>query len=125
MKCAEDHMTYTCTKPTTTPPKCSNCGGEHLSTYIKCEKNPNNGLPVKYVEAPLPKSNPWLRNRDVNERKNETRTADKKDNQGDDLATTLGRMLITLNNTNATHDQKMEFILQTERITKLFNKKDK
>ncbi|GJQ65689.1 hypothetical protein Trydic_g7775 [Trypoxylus dichotomus] len=40
MKCGEDHSTHLCEKPKTTPPKCANCGGEHLSTYLKCPENP-------------------------------------------------------------------------------------
>lgn len=32
MKCGDNHSTHECEKPRTTPPKCANCGGEHLST---------------------------------------------------------------------------------------------
>lgn len=121
MKCAQEHFTFECTKPTTTPPMCSNCGGEHLSTFIKCPKNPNNGLPGKFVEAPLPKTNPWLKRKEENDQKKEIQTANKQEPKNEELATSLGKMLITLNNTNATYEQKIEFIKQTEEITKMFN----
>ncbi|GJQ84759.1 hypothetical protein Trydic_g21160 [Trypoxylus dichotomus] len=58
MKCGEDHSKHLCEKPRTTPPKCANCGGEHLSTYLKCPENPNNAVGKKYIDAPLPKNNP-------------------------------------------------------------------
>ncbi|GJQ79451.1 hypothetical protein Trydic_g5039 [Trypoxylus dichotomus] len=38
-KC-EDHSTHLCEKPRTTPPKCANCGGEHLSTYLSALRTP-------------------------------------------------------------------------------------
>ncbi|GJQ70170.1 hypothetical protein Trydic_g9515 [Trypoxylus dichotomus] len=61
MKCGEDHSTHLCQKPRTTPPKCANCGGEHLSTYLKCPENPNNAAGKKYIDAPLPKNSPWTK----------------------------------------------------------------
>lgn len=42
MKCSESHSTHLCSKPKTTPAKCSNCGGEHTSKAIFCPENPNN-----------------------------------------------------------------------------------
>ncbi|GJQ65604.1 hypothetical protein Trydic_g12483, partial [Trypoxylus dichotomus] len=58
MKCGEGHFTHLCTKPKTTPPKCANCQGEHLSTYIKCPGNPNNAAVNKnFIDAPPPKVN--------------------------------------------------------------------
>ncbi|GJQ67692.1 hypothetical protein Trydic_g6725, partial [Trypoxylus dichotomus] len=57
MKCGEDHSTHLCEKPKTKPPKCANCGGEHLSTAISCKKNPNNPtIGTKKQEAPAPKT---------------------------------------------------------------------
>lgn len=49
MKCAENHSTHTCTKVTTTPAKCSNCGGPHPSTYRGCKSRPN--IVAKPVKA--------------------------------------------------------------------------
>ncbi|GJQ76915.1 hypothetical protein Trydic_g19871 [Trypoxylus dichotomus] len=58
MKCGEGHSTHLCTKPKTSPPKCANCQGEHLSTYIKCPVNPNNAaVNKKFIDAPSPKVN--------------------------------------------------------------------
>ncbi|GJQ77478.1 hypothetical protein Trydic_g23129 [Trypoxylus dichotomus] len=106
MKCDENHSTHLCAKPATTPPKCANCGGEHLSTCIKCPKNPNNpNLPQKLVPAPLPKINPWNKNINVDSKPTpETpkpepkKTAHAKKviptNDQDELALVLGRMLL-------------------------------
>ncbi|GJQ83164.1 hypothetical protein Trydic_g19507 [Trypoxylus dichotomus] len=49
MNGGEGHSTHLCEKPRTTPPKCANCGGEHLSTYLKCPENPNNAVGKKYM----------------------------------------------------------------------------
>lgn len=42
LKCAENHSTHLCRKPTTLPPKCANCAGEHVASYSGCPKNPKN-----------------------------------------------------------------------------------
>ncbi|GJQ78211.1 hypothetical protein Trydic_g2540 [Trypoxylus dichotomus] len=58
-KCGEGHSTHLCTKPKATPPKCANCNGEHLTTYIKCPANPNNAaVNKKFIDAPPPKTKP-------------------------------------------------------------------
>ncbi|GJQ87978.1 hypothetical protein Trydic_g12907 [Trypoxylus dichotomus] len=73
MRCGEGHSTHLCTKPKTTPPKCVNCQGEHLSTYTKCPANPNNAaVNKKFIDAPLPKVNPWTTKRETTGMKNET-----------------------------------------------------
>lgn len=36
VKCAGNHLTATCTKPTNAPPKCSNCGEPHPANYRGC-----------------------------------------------------------------------------------------
>ncbi|GJQ83116.1 hypothetical protein Trydic_g12038 [Trypoxylus dichotomus] len=126
MKCGEDHSTHLCEKPKTTPPKCANCGGEHLSTYLKCPENPNNAVGKKYIDAPLPKNNPWTRKKDngpsntqpLKEEPKKT-TNNKTENK---LALILGRMLLNFNNTNATVEQRMEFLRQTEELTALYKK---
>ncbi|GJQ86055.1 hypothetical protein Trydic_g22060 [Trypoxylus dichotomus] len=126
MKCGEDHSTHLCEKPKTTPPKCANCGGEHLSTYLKCPENPNNAVGKKFIDAPLPKNNPWNRKKDngpsnTQPPKEEPKktTANKPE---DKLALILGRMLLNFNNTNATVEQRMEFLRQTEELTALYKK---
>lgn len=40
MKCGENHSTHLCNKSTTTPAKCANCDGEHISISKKCPKRP-------------------------------------------------------------------------------------
>lgn len=131
LKCGENHSTHLCEKPRTTPPKCANCAGEHLSNYIRCPKNPNGARLVKYVDAPMPTTNPWHK---AEEAKNQppppapkttkqVNTGKDVNTTNDDLAVTLGRMLITFNSTNANTDQKLEFLRQTEMITALFNRK--
>ncbi|GJQ88519.1 hypothetical protein Trydic_g4930 [Trypoxylus dichotomus] len=126
MKCGEDHSTHLCEKPNTTPPKCANCGGEHPSTYIKCPENPNNAVGKKYIEAPLPKSNPWTKKKDnrpsnTQPPKEEPKKATNNKTE-DKLALILGRMLLKFNNTNATVEQRMEFLRQTEELTALYKK---
>ncbi|GJQ66661.1 hypothetical protein Trydic_g4630 [Trypoxylus dichotomus] len=125
MKCGENHSTHLC----------ANCGGEHLSTFIKCPKNPNNpNLPQKLVPAPLPKSNPWNKNTNVDSKPTpETskpepkKTAHAKKvmptSDQDELALVLGRMLLVINKTNATKQQKLEFLEHTEQLTKIYNQK--
>lgn len=36
VKCGQGHNTLTCTKPTTTPPKCALCDGDHPANYKGC-----------------------------------------------------------------------------------------
>lgn len=36
LKCAEDHHTKECTKPSNTPATCANCKGDHPANYSKC-----------------------------------------------------------------------------------------
>lgn len=42
MKCGNNHSTRECTKPKTTPAKCANGKGEHLSISRRCKGNSNN-----------------------------------------------------------------------------------
>lgn len=129
MKCGEEHSTHLCTKPITTPPKCANCSGEHLSTFLRCPSNPNNPNSLKLVEAPLPKVNPWYKKKDVQtDKTNEileikTKPSVSQGSKSDELALILGRMIITLNSTNATVEQKINFINQTNELTVLFSHK--
>ncbi|GJQ68700.1 hypothetical protein Trydic_g17236 [Trypoxylus dichotomus] len=126
IKCGEDHSTHLCEKPKTTPPKCANCGGEHLSTYLKCPENPNNAVGKKYIDAPLPKNNPWTKKKDNGSGNTQPPKEEPKkttNNKTEDkLALILGRMLLNFNNTNATVEQRMEFLRQTEELTALYKK---
>ncbi|GJQ67519.1 hypothetical protein Trydic_g8332 [Trypoxylus dichotomus] len=98
MKCGEHHSTHLCEKPKTTPPKCANCGGEHLSTYLKCPENPNNAVGKKYIDAPLPKNNPWTKKKDNGPSNTQPPKEEPKkttNNKTEDkLALILGRMLL-------------------------------
>lgn len=51
LKCGEKYFTHACEKPRTTPSKCANCEGKHLSSHIKRPKNPYGARLIKYVEA--------------------------------------------------------------------------
>lgn len=131
MKCGTEHRTYECEKSITTPPKCANCQGEHLSTYVKCSNNPNNSKHRKYVEAPSPKVNPWTSKRETKPLPTRPETTQvrppattKPTSPNDELALILGKIMITINSTNATMEQKVNFIKETEKLTVLFNNKN-
>lgn len=134
MKCGDYHSTHECEKPRTTPPRCANCGGEHLSTSLKCLENPNNpnhpNNPLnrrKQLAAPIPTENPWFRNKPEYQKPEpaieEKKTKDNpKRTDQDELALILGKMMLNLVNTKATEEQKREFFNYTEQISSLFNK---
>ncbi|GBO44388.1 hypothetical protein AVEN_123042-1 [Araneus ventricosus] len=42
MKCAGNHWSRDCPKPTDTPATCLHCGGNHTANYTGCPKNPLN-----------------------------------------------------------------------------------
>lgn len=143
MKCAENHSTHLCEKPRTTPAKCANCSGEHLSTWIKCPENPSNPdrtrnyeiYPTKYIEAPIPKVNPWAnkkaedeKKRDENKTENHTSenqnhpsTSNKNNTKMEQLANIIGRMVINFHSTNASTKQKMDFLQQTAEVINIYN----
>ncbi|GJQ75504.1 hypothetical protein Trydic_g17591 [Trypoxylus dichotomus] len=110
MEWGEGHSNHLCTKPKTTPPKCANCQGEHLSTYTKCAANPNNtAVKKKIIDAPPPKVNPWTKKRETTGMKSETEKRPPKEdhvNHSDEseekLALILGRIVLNFNSTNAT-----------------------
>lgn len=137
MKCGENHSTHLCTKPRTTPPKCANCQGEHLSISLRCPKNPNNPeiAATTFKPAPIPQINPWTKRKEEMEecerkrkeaeatttkaqhRKEDTSNSNKKQ----ELALILGNMMLEFNKTKATNEQKINFLEQTQKITDLFN----
>lgn len=116
LKCGGDHSTHLCTKLRTTPAKCANCAGEHPANYHKCVANPNN----KPIETPKP-TKPWTKI-NVNEESNATQPQTQKQTTQKEksLATILGEMLITLSATNATQEQKIQFLSQTQQIMQIF-----
>lgn len=98
-----------CKKPTTTHPKCANCEGKHLSTYMKCPKNTKY---EKFGEAPIPKENPWQKKKEENftkyaETAEVIRTEPKSipTSSNDELAQILGRMVIALRRHTSTQTQ--------------------
>ncbi|GJQ79219.1 hypothetical protein Trydic_g5464 [Trypoxylus dichotomus] len=131
MKCGEGHSIHLCTKPKTAPPKFANCQGKHLSTYIKCPANPNNtAINKKFIDASRPKVNPWTKKRETTAMKNETEKQPTKEDPINDsgeseekLALILGRMVLNFNSTNATTEQRLAFLQQTEELTKLYKTK--
>ncbi|GJQ78640.1 hypothetical protein Trydic_g11744 [Trypoxylus dichotomus] len=133
MKCGEGHSTHLCIKPKTTPPKCANCQGEHLSTYIKCPANPNNAaVNKKFIDFPPPKVNACVKNRETTAMKNETEKrpatedpVNRSDKFEEKLAVILARMVLNFNNTNATTEQRLAFLQETEELTKLEKRRAK
>lgn len=59
MKCGEGHSTHLCTKPLSLPPKCANCGGEHVSNYNGCPSNPKNRVANNNTTAPKTSPTAW------------------------------------------------------------------
>lgn len=62
MKFGELHSTHLSSKPKTTPPRCANCGDEHLSTSLRCVKNPNSRKNQQQQQQHIPtksRENPW------------------------------------------------------------------
>lgn len=122
----EDHLTRVCIKPLTTPPKCANCSGEHLSSYIRCLSNANNPKYAKTVDALLPKEKVWLKRKEENDKKRKEEKEKKTttpETNNDGLAMVLGSIILILNATNATLQQKIDFIKQTEELSAIFNDK--
>lgn len=121
MKCGQSHMTSECTKPVTTLPGCANCQGTHLSTFVKCPKNPNNPElrppPAnKFKFAPQP-TNVWQ------QRAAQRNDQKPQENGEEELALILGRMAIQFYATNATIESKIKFVEEQQKIVQLFQKK--
>lgn len=124
MKCGEPHSTHLCTKPKTTAPKCANCSGEHLSTYLYCKENPNNPKQAKTV---IPPANPNVWKEKAAQRHQQIPTTSTpstiQQTNTDQLANILGKMILNIAQTNATQQQIADFISQTQQIVKIFNNK--
>ncbi|GJQ81718.1 hypothetical protein Trydic_g9158 [Trypoxylus dichotomus] len=93
---------------------------------VKCPENPNNAVGKKYIDAPLPKNNPWTKKKDNGPSNTQSPKEEPKETTNnkteDKLALILGCMLLNFNNTNATVEQRMEFLRQTEELTALYKK---
>ncbi|CAH0562889.1 unnamed protein product [Brassicogethes aeneus] len=70
MKCAKEHLTKTCTKSSTLPALCANCGGAHTACSEICpvyiykvkmleKRNPAQPASRQYTDAPPPTTNYW------------------------------------------------------------------
>ncbi|KAG5891150.1 hypothetical protein JTB14_005485 [Gonioctena quinquepunctata] len=77
LKCAQNHLTATCTKSRETDPKCCNCGGKHISSSVECpqyirivkqyeartakSRKPNVQPDVqpRFIDTPQPEQNAW------------------------------------------------------------------
>lgn len=130
LKCGDGHSTHLCDKPKNKPPKCANCGGEHPSNWTNCLKNPNNPnidtQKPKYIPAPIPTSNAWSqpRQRNNTDAVQPSTTKIIAEDNNEQLALTLGKMLLTLLATNATQEQKLDFLNHTEKIIEIYNAKN-
>lgn len=116
MKCGDDHSTHECQKPKTTPPKCANCGKEHLSINKKCEKNPNNPQLRRNNEEqselpPTKREAPWAK---------KAQEKQENDNAEKELHETIGGMFVDYLKKNPTPEEKMRFWEKTEKLIKLF-----
>lgn len=128
LKCGEGHSTHECTKPLTLAAKCANCGGEHLSSSLECDKNPNKRRQTtvtktkSYAQVAAPAQQQTEQPPPTQQTKTENKTNVPKPtvNKERELHTTLGEMLATFADTNATTEQTIKFIEQTKRIIHLF-----
>lgn len=115
MKCGEGHSTHECKKPRTIPPKCANCGKEHLSISRRCEQNPNNPRNKK-EDKTSKSSNPWHRNGGTeNERKPK-----QQEEAAAELHKELGAMLADFVQCKSTDEQQRNFIQRSKRIIEIF-----
>lgn len=130
MKCGEGHSTHECDKPRTTAPKCANCGGEHLSTSIKCTKNPNNPsnrpIQAKNKPAQIPQENPWKKQTEAKKSmkdeppKKNTQKATRTDEE--EILISIGRMAVTFSETNPTAEQYVQFQKEQQKMINIFKK---
>lgn len=131
LKCGLGHSTHECTKPKTTQANCANCGQNHVSSSLECEKNPNrrNPLPVKETKRAWSDVTAQKPRKETN---TEIPTPVKtptisQESQGQNtetqLHTTLGEMLAAFAETNATDEQIRTFIKGTKNVIQLFRTK--
>lgn len=91
----------------------------HLSTSKKCPENPYS---KGYQKITPEKANPWGNKTAKAKQQQETQTPPKirDTNKKEELHTTLGKMLANFTKTNATQEQKLEFLESPNKIIKLF-----
>lgn len=129
MKCGDSHSTHLCKKSPALQPTCANCGGEHLSTSLRCEKNPNKPRQPT-LPTMTPTTNVWTeRLRQQQQNKQQTKQTPEKpkptqkqtDNL-EELHLLLGKMLHTFSQTNPTTDQLLSFTKNTQSLISLYQK---
>lgn len=119
MKCADNHSTHECNKPSTTPPKCANCGEAHLSISRRCKMNPNNeNNHKKGKESEKKKENPWNKKEKIEKAQEEK----CDENCSREFHQTLGKMVTQFIETNPTEQQEVAFMRQIKAMTELFNR---
>lgn len=130
MKCGAAHSTHECTKSPTSDAHCANCGGAHLSTFIRCTENPNNPanrpptLAEKSTPAPPPKVNAWHKDTPASSQLFSSLPQKSTDTSKDDeLALLLGRMYLTFCSSNPTQEAKLKFLDDQTALIQLFRHK--
>lgn len=122
MKCGEGHSTHLCEKPKTTLPKCANCQGSHLSTWLKCPTNPNNPEnKKKFIPAPPPPTNIWEK-RQTESQKNNTKTPEAHtvaSEAPNDMMTVLSLMLRDFLKKDNTPEEESTFLNRIKQINAL------
>lgn len=147
LKCADNHSTHLCTKSRTTPAKCANCAGEHVSSSPSCPENPNNPLNIKQKEVNKTNTsiNPWKKQEKMTivENKNEKQIEVSKTtpntstqqvsapktqlksikNTSDDIALAIGKLFLSFSELKPNENQQRNFLNETNKLIALFNKK--
>lgn len=152
MKCSESHSTHLCSKPKTTPAKCSNFGGEHTSKAIFCPENPNNiknkktavstaetskATPTSTISNDTPnlsqRPNPWFKNKqdnnnsnitqEINHNQNKNNSENIKSTKTDEAATAVGRLFLTFIELNPNQEQQNKFFKEANNLINILSKK--
>lgn len=125
LKCGDGHSTHLCPKPRTTPAKCANCAGEHPANYSKCSENPNSNPQLEKPKT----TKPWTTSKTEPSTSTthpiapispSSTTKQPEPRETKELSLLIGDMFLNFSNTNATQEQKMLFIDQTQNLIKLF-----
>lgn len=89
LKCSASHPTYTCEKPRSEPAKCANCNGDHPANSIECPiykqrldqlEQKKSTEKTRFVPAPTPSNNPWIRRQEKDNEPEETHNQAKTKN---------------------------------------------
>lgn len=122
MKCGGDHSTHLCEKPRTTSPQCANCGEDHLSISLRCERNPNN-KPSRQQNRTMPPINPWKRTEPpltLEFPELPPKLNAQQNSSTQQLSTLIGDLFLTIAQTNATPSQQQHFFVKTQELISLF-----